>query len=438
MKRAHSEVLSGDEVPNKKIKTSEPEVSESHTSLLYTPPSGRAPGPVTFQQPQQLVTFSYTPQHELEFTNSALRYYVDPPNGADLRYGYDRWIKRPEEKGRLDSLLRAVSRTRSKMKEGQPSAPDWLSTIGVVSWRGVMTKILTAPYEERDGWDLNVMLVNGTLYFEEHSSDARLVDRNNLPPNQRLQTYYGYSFESYCTSSERPTDGHKAGWGGDVDTNVQWCSVVKTKLADTRLVIGGEVDCVRDKHTGKTNTLVELKTSMNIRHAQDEARFEKKLLKFYFQSFLLGVPEIVVGFRSPQGRLGTIQSFKTVEIPRMVRGKPHAWDPTRCLDWANRFLTFLKDTITPCIDKEDSAATPVWRIKFNPGTGISASLLDKTGVDEVSAGEERVGFLPKWYLDELKDSKAVPLLHQASPNHVPKRDSIQPSQPTALPSGWQI
>ncbi|TFY74424.1 hypothetical protein EWM64_g9588, partial [Hericium alpestre] len=36
--------------------------------------------------------------------------------------------------------------------------------------------------------------------------------------------------------------------------------------------------------------MVELKTSMNIRGAQDEARFEKKLLKFYFQSFLLGVP----------------------------------------------------------------------------------------------------------------------------------------------------
>ena len=30
-----------------------------------------------------------------------------------------------------------------------------------------------------------------------------------------------------------------------MDTNVQWCSVVKTKLGDTRIVIGGEVDCVR-------------------------------------------------------------------------------------------------------------------------------------------------------------------------------------------------
>jgi RAT1-interacting protein len=63
-----------------------------------------------------------------------------------------------------------------------------------------------------------------------------------MQPRQRQQTYYGYAFESYCTS-ETPT--RRPGWGGDVNTNVQWCSVVRTKLGDSRIVIGGEVDCVR-------------------------------------------------------------------------------------------------------------------------------------------------------------------------------------------------
>ncbi len=57
-----------------------------------------------------------------------------------------------------------------------------------------------------------------------------------------MQTYYGYAFESWCTASQ---PGSPSGWGEDVDTNVQWCSVVKTKLGETRMVIGGEVDCVR-------------------------------------------------------------------------------------------------------------------------------------------------------------------------------------------------
>lgn len=276
------------------------------------------------------------------------------------------------------------------------------------------------------------MLLDGTFYFEEHQSDERLKERNDLPPNQRLQTYYGYSFESYCTSPSPKKS--TPGWGGDVDNNVQWCSVVKTKLADTRLFIGGEVDCVRDKYTGTPDTFVELKTSLTIRHAQDEARFEKKLLKFYFQSFLLGVPEIVVGFRSPQGRLGTLQTFKTVEIPRMVRGKPGAWDPAKCLDWAKRFLAYLKEVVTPAIVSEDRLV-PVWRVKFVPGSGVSAVLLDQAAVDDVSAGEERVGFLPRWYVEELKPPASPP---RPDPSESPKAAPASTSSSSTLPSGWQI
>jgi len=34
--------------------------------------------------------------------------------------------------------------------------------------------MIVAPYEERDGWSINVMQVNGVLYFEEHLTDAQL------------------------------------------------------------------------------------------------------------------------------------------------------------------------------------------------------------------------------------------------------------------------
>ncbi|KAF7312470.1 RAI1 domain-containing protein [Mycena indigotica] len=359
-----------------------------------TSSSGSSP---PFQQPTALLSFSYTPAHELVFDDSALRYYVPPPARAKLSHAYDRWIRRPEERSRIDGLLRALSRAQDQKH------PSLASGVGAVGWRGVLTRILTAPYEEREGWDLNVMCVQGVLYLEEHRSEEMMREKNDLAPRQRLQTYYGYAFESYCTSDspnrtnvpQRP--GDPPGWGGDVDTNVQWCSVVRTKLGDTRLVIGGEVDCVRGKFTGKTDTFIELKTSMTIRGAQDEARFEKKLLKFYMQSFLLGVPEIIVGFRTPSGEVVSTQPFKTVEIPRMVRGKPHAWDPTRCFQWGDAFLRFLRTQCRPENDDE----TRVWRVTFRPQIGVDITLLDREGVDEVEAGEERVGFLPTWYWDEV-------------------------------------
>jgi RAT1-interacting protein len=127
-----------------------------------------------------------------------------------------------------------------------------------------MERILTAPYEERDGFELNVMCVDGVFYLEDHASDKKLREKYvdpislvqmelfnfllfreaGMTPRQRTQTYYGYSFESFCTSST-PHVGKQPSWSGDVNTNVQWCSVVKTKLGDTRLLLGGEVDCVR-------------------------------------------------------------------------------------------------------------------------------------------------------------------------------------------------
>lgn len=116
-----------------------PEAGESSNHLSY-PPTNRVAPPVPLQQPSTLLTFSYTPERVLEFNDSALRYYVDPPPKANLKYGYERWIKRPEEKGRLDGLLRAVSKYRSRLDASGADGSAWLRDMSVVSWRGVMTK----------------------------------------------------------------------------------------------------------------------------------------------------------------------------------------------------------------------------------------------------------------------------------------------------------
>ncbi|KAJ6513060.1 RAI1-domain-containing protein [Mycena sanguinolenta] len=425
-KRNLTELLDGDpdnERPSTKQRRRSPSPPQAY-ALAY-PAAGTAPA---FQQPTQIISFSYTPARELEFTDSALRFLASPPPRAQLTHGYDSWVRRPETRPRVDGLLRALSAARAKRH------PALANGVGAVGWRGVLTRILTAPYEERDGWDMNVMRVNDVLYFEEHLTEEKLREKDDIPPRQRVQTYMGYAFESYCTSatpsSSNPPSvnvpqapGDPPGWSGDVDTNVQWCSVVRTKLGETRLVIGGEVDCVRGKYTGKTDTFVELKTSMVIRNPQDEMRFEKKLLKFYMQSFLLGVPEILVGFRTPGGEVTTTQTFRTVEIPRLVRSKAHGWDPGRCLAWGEAFLEFLKKHVPSHKQTEGDGAVAegkqedthaeaaVWRVTFRPSVGVELRQLDDAALRDVEGGEEggakdgkekveRVGFLPRWYWEE--------------------------------------
>ena len=84
-------------------------------------------------------------------------------------------------------------------------------------------------------------------------------------------------------------------------------------------------------------SFVELKTNIIITSQRDEMMFERyvsphscrrlnadvlhfartKLLKHYVQSFLLGVPLIIVGFRTRPGVLSALQRFNTLEIPRL-------------------------------------------------------------------------------------------------------------------------
>lgn len=82
-----------------------------------------------------------------------------------------------------------------------------------------------------------------------------------------------------------------------------------------------------------------------------------KLLRFWAQSFLLGVPTIVVGFRTPNGRLTSLQTFETQKIPGQVRRNGNSWNGNVCISVTASFLEFLKQEI--------KGKDGVWRIKFN-------------------------------------------------------------------------
>lgn len=83
---------------------------------------------------------------------------------------------------------------------------------------------------------------------------------------------------------------------------------------------------------------VELKTSAQIRHNRDRDKFERKLCKFWIQSFLLGVPKIIVGFRDQNGILQQLQDFDVPAIPDLVAAGGRQWDGNMCINFAAEFL----------------------------------------------------------------------------------------------------
>ena len=71
----------------------------------------------------------------------------------------------------------------------------------------------------------------------------------------------------------------------------------------------------KPREKGQPINWVELKTSAEIRGQRDMDNFERKLMKFWIQSFLLGVPKIVVGFRDQGGLLRKYEEIATEGIP---------------------------------------------------------------------------------------------------------------------------
>lgn len=62
-------------------------------------------------------------------------------------------------------------------------------------------------------------------------------------------------------------------------------------------------------------------------------------MKYWIQSFLLGVPKIIVGFRTPDGILVDIKEIETQQIPQTVNARPNpAWNADICVNFAAAFL----------------------------------------------------------------------------------------------------
>jgi RAT1-interacting protein len=127
-----------------------------------------------------------------------------------------------------------------------------------------------------------------------------------------------------------------------VNNHAQYCSIVRTGIGSTTLALGGEVDAIWDSKPSNPGTpinWVELKTSAEVRSDRDLMNFERKLMKFWIQSFLLGVPKIIVGFRDQNGILLRVEEMDTSSIPNTVkrRGKG-TWDGNMCINFTATFL----------------------------------------------------------------------------------------------------
>ncbi|KAL1893399.1 decapping endonuclease targeting mRNA [Ceratocystis pirilliformis] len=325
------------------------------------------------RRPKEFTCFSYDANHEFHHDDSSIRWYYPAEVGADLSAGFESFIKHDDTQDEhLVSLLRAIKGHEEKAGEKIDSQ--------FVTWRGMMTKIMAAPFEWRDGFEMNATLhdVRAAWYkFETLSTLAQ-----------------PWGATSRSDIENRPYE--------PVNNKAQYCSIVRTGLGSSSLCLGGEVDAIWDskpKTPGAPINWVELKTSKTPRFPRDHEVFHEKLMKFWIQSFLLGVPRIVVGFRSPDGILESIEELETERIPQIAaQGERARWNANICVNFAAAFLEWLKETVTD---------EGVWRIARIAGEEkITVTRIESQGHGEILSEEflnwrikmmlnQTVGLVPK-------------------------------------------
>ncbi|KAF2755974.1 rai1 protein [Pseudovirgaria hyperparasitica] len=326
------------------------------------------------KRPREIACFSYDSEHKFRLDDSSINYYYPPALPADLNAGFETFNNlREDQKGdeHIDSLLKTIMALEKK--EGKKCEADF------VTWRGMMTKIMAAPFDMFSEFEMYATCYQGTIFIEEdyqwhldqRAKQLTQKSRRQHSASQELMQYWGYKFETLALIPDiwdnvsreyiesRPSL--------PVSNKAQYCSVVRTAIGTSSMVIGGEVDALWDSKPSKpspdptsTSTFslqddpstdepinwVELKTAIWPATTGEMLTFERKLLKFWIQSFLLGVPRIIVGFRDRHGILRSLEELQTHSLPGMVKRQHASWDGNTCVNFAAGFLAYLKETVT--------------------------------------------------------------------------------------------
>ncbi|KAI9857018.1 MAG: decapping endonuclease targeting mRNA [Vezdaea acicularis] len=351
-------------------------------------PIGRFYGTsAVIRRPKEIACFSYDDEHQLRLDDSSLRYYYPPRLGADLSKGFESFQKLDDTADdHLDSLLKTVMET--ERSTGERLEADF------ITWRGMMTKIMATPFDNFNGFEMNATSFQGTIFIEEnHAYKLEQWQSQRSQPSrpgsysQDMMSFWGYKFETLSLIphpwAETSRDYIENRENEIVNNYAQYCSVVKTGIGKSKMILGGEVDAVWDfKPEDKDLPVnwVELKTSEEIQNDRDMAKFERKLLKFWIQSFLLGVPKIIVGFRSKSGVLQRLEELNTSSIPGNVKkNSRNAWDGNICINFTAVFLEWLKESIT---------GSGTWRIRRKEKSQlIEVFKVKESGVGDILSPE---------------------------------------------------
>ncbi|XP_060587638.1 decapping and exoribonuclease protein-like isoform X2 [Ruditapes philippinarum] len=341
-----------------------------------------------FKQPLEIGAFSLDISRNFDNSRNQLKFFIKPQDlqkvEFNLRKGYRKMIRKDDSKPEyIDNILRWITNNPDELSiKGTHEGTSSQLNTDFVCWRGLLTKFLCTPYENREGWLVAITLFNGTYYLCEFETEQKKEQNASRTQRDDEMCCWGWKFEQYLTADSPSSEP-------DTDTAYNnceaFCTVVRSRLNSHSLVYSGEVDAeYTDNVYGKH--YIELKTTREITHPRQNVNFKRfKVIKWWAQSFLVGIPEIVCGYRDDDGIVHRLESFNTMKLPEFAKDIRDPWKPNVCFNFLDQLLSFIKSTVT--VDNHRI----VYLLQWSPNEKVWCSKpLNNT--DYL--------FLPDWYTKE--------------------------------------
>lgn len=354
--------------------------------MMKTFPLNSRSKTTALKQPKELYSFSRDIDGEWQYDEEVLKkealpYYYLPDNSIDsqidLGAGYSKFKKIPAEQNVADfgALLKSIIQYEKNQQEK-------IKSIDIITFRGILTKLLTLPYNLKDGFEFYISGYDGQLFMKNNDEFDFQKPTSKDEYAERCE-YSGYKFEtistlpkpwSECSRSTIDKRSKKV-----VNNYEQYISVVSSGVGQTGILLAGEVDCVYDYIPENSKNIsghyVELKTSKVIEHNGQVVNFEKKLFKTWAQSFLIGIRKIIYGFRDENLILRSVEVFKTDEIPILMKENPiNQTNPNKivfinAIKWYGAVIEWINNEI----DHNDESKS--YKLSYDPGSR-SLSLIE--------------------------------------------------------------
>lgn len=289
-----------------------------------------------------------------------------------------------EKEPGLGNILKWVLNHKDKFQLQSGMESSSVLNTDFLTYRGIITKIMSSPYEKREGWCIVATKYKGTIYLFEYMTEKKRQEELNRDEKSNMFSFGGFRFEYYITV---PADPEANDDDLDFQHHNEYCCIARTRLGNHSLAYGAEMDCVENQKQAadpELSDFVEIKTTRvvdNKRQWDNLVRF--KMFKWWAQCYLIGIPTLVCGYRDDNMVVREIEILKVSDMPKMAKA---FWSPDVCLRFLNRFLDFVKLNVT-----EDDPNV-MYEFDWEPHKDIT--------VRKTATSPDRF-VIPKWFIDSL-------------------------------------